>query len=167
MKLQYKVISDSSPLIAFIKKRELELLKKLFGEIMIPEAVYSELIKLPERYIIEKQILESAIQDGWIIVSKLKALKLSKLKLGKGEIEAINLCFNVQNPLLLMDEKKGRNLIKTYKIKTLGTLGILILAKRKALKDYDNLLENLELLLKEGFYLSSDLITTYLKNIKN
>lgn len=75
--------------------------------------------------------------------------------------------FRFQNPLLLMDEKKGRILTKTFKIQTLGTLGILVLAKKKNLKNYDDLLENLDGLLKEGFYLSSDLITNYLKIIKS
>lgn len=94
IKIQYNVISDSSPLIAFIKKKELGILKDLFAKIIIPEAVYNEIINLPEKYILERQILEDAIKDRWIIISKVSQLKLSELKLGKGEIEAINLCFD-------------------------------------------------------------------------
>jgi len=35
---KYTVISDSTPLIAFIKKNELTLLKNLFNEIIVPNA---------------------------------------------------------------------------------------------------------------------------------
>ena len=41
---------------------------------------------------------------------------LSKLNLGKGEVEAINLCFEIKAPLLLIDEKKGRNIAQSYKL---------------------------------------------------
>lgn len=38
------IISDTTPIISLIKSGHLELLEKLFGEVLIPEAVYGELI---------------------------------------------------------------------------------------------------------------------------
>ena len=38
------VVSDSTPLITLMKAARIDLLHDLFGEIVIPEAVYRELI---------------------------------------------------------------------------------------------------------------------------
>ena len=37
------IISDTTPIISLIKINRLDLLQKLFGEVLIPEAVYREL----------------------------------------------------------------------------------------------------------------------------
>ena len=37
------IISDTTPIISLIKINHLDLLQKLFGEMLIPEAVYREL----------------------------------------------------------------------------------------------------------------------------
>lgn len=37
------VVSDTTPLISLLKINKLDLLEKLFGKVLIPEAVFSEL----------------------------------------------------------------------------------------------------------------------------
>ena len=56
----FSYISNSSPLIAFIKKKELNLLKKLFKEIIIPEAVYEELIAKAKKQEGQVKLLKEA-----------------------------------------------------------------------------------------------------------
>ncbi len=73
--------------------------------------------------------MNEAIEKRWIKVKKLKQYKISDLNLGKGEREAINLRFEFDNASLLIDEKKGRFIAKTFDIPVLGTLGILLLSK--------------------------------------
>ncbi len=163
---EYTYISNSSPLIAFIKKGEINQLKNLFIKIVIPEAVYEELIEQPKKQENQEKLLNEAIKNGWIIVKKLKSNKIPDLKLGKGEKEAINLCFEVESPFLLMDEKKGSSIARAFKILTLGTLGILILLKKRGIKTKKELLENLEVLIKNKFYLSSEVIIMFLKEIE-
>jgi len=162
----FSYISNSSPLIAFIKKKELNLLKKLFKEIIIPEAVYEELIAKAKKQEGQVKLLEEAIKDGLIIVKNLKNFKIADLNLGKGEKEAINLCFEIENPLLLIDEKKGSSIARIFKIQTLGTLGILLLSKKRGIKTRGDLLDNLDILIKKNFYLSSEVITMFLKEIE-
>jgi hypothetical protein len=159
------IISDSSPLIAFHKKNELDLLKLLFNKLIIPQAVYDELTS-GNNFKNQQKRLKKAIEEGWIIVKKLKEFKLPDLNLGKGEKQAINLCLELKNSLLLIDEKKGSSIAKTFGINTLGTLGILLLIKKKKIKSKDQIFENLNNLLKENFYLSSEVITLFLKKIK-
>ncbi len=72
----------------------------------------------------------------------------------------------MENPLLLIDEKKGRSLAKSFKIEVLGTLGILTLINKENLKTEQELLKNLALLINKGFYLSSEVILSFINNLK-
>lgn len=161
---KYSVISNTTPLIAFIKKNELVLLNTLFNTIFIPKAVYDEIINIPNALDKEKEILKEEIQKKWIIIKNVEITNLPELNLGKGEIEALNLSVQMDNPLLLIDEKKGRNIAKSLKIDVLGTLGILALAHNRALKNKQELLDNLNFLIKKGFYLSSEVILTFINS---
>lgn len=57
------VVSDTTPLISLFKIGRLDLLEKLFGEVLIPRAVFSELT-IDGRFQMEAEqedILESVI----------------------------------------------------------------------------------------------------------
>jgi predicted nucleic acid-binding protein len=155
---KYQVVSDTSPLIAFIKKTELNILKLLFEKIFIPKAVYDELLYIPSGLDEEKKIIKHEIGEKWIIIDEVSEEQYGDLDIGVGETEAINLCLEKKNPLLLIDEKQGRNVARTLKINILGTMGILLLAYKNGLKDKKELFKNLNSLIKHGFYLSSEVI---------
>ena len=53
------VISDTTPIISLLKANHLELLEKLYGNVLIPEAVYQELISNPA-YEKEAEIVKMA-----------------------------------------------------------------------------------------------------------
>ncbi len=38
------VVSDTTPLISLLKINKIDLLERLFGEVLIPEAVFGELV---------------------------------------------------------------------------------------------------------------------------
>lgn len=104
------VVSDTTPLISLLKIERLDLLEKLFGEVMIPQAVYDELT-VDERFKLE------AIQIRQKDFIKVKTINNSEsasiLKratgLDQGESEAIVLTDELKADILLMDEAKGRN----------------------------------------------------------
>jgi len=163
---EYSIVSNTSPLIAFLKKNELTILKELFNEILIPKAVYKEISETSRNFNKEKEIFENEIKNNWIKIKEIKSLKFPKLNLGKGETEAINLCLETNSPLLLIDDKRGRNVAKSFKIEILGILGIFALMYKKNLKEKQYLIDNLDLLLKSGFYYSSDVILNFLKDLE-
>jgi len=163
---EYSIVSNTSPLIAFLKKNELTILKELFNEILIPKAVYKEITKTSGNFNKEKEIFENEIKKNWIKIKEIKSLKFPNLNLGKGETEAINLCLETNSPLLLIDDKRGRIVAKSFKIEILGTLGIFALMYKKNLKEKQNLIDNLDLLLKSGFYYSGDVILNFLKELE-
>ena len=164
--IEHTIVSNATPLIAFLKNNELGLLKNLFTEILIPQGVYDEITKNTQKYMSEQEMLGKEIENGWLKIRNVKSFKLSKLNLGKGEVEAINLCFEIKAPLLLIDEKKGRNIAQSYKIDIIGTLGVLALANKRNLKNKQEINDNLSLLIKKNIYFSSDIILYFLNQLK-
>ena len=119
------VVSDTTPLISLLKISRLDLLEKLFGEVLIPSAVFNELTT-DERFQLEANQIR---QEKFIVVKEVNNLEsVSILKratgLDQGESEAIVLT----DELLLMDEAKGRNVSSQMGLQIMGTIGILMAA---------------------------------------
>ena len=103
------VVSDTTPLISLLKINHLDLLEKLFGQVLIPKAVFDELT-VDERYKLEADQIR---RKEFIIVKAVQNLESANLLkratgLDKGESEAIVLTDEVNADVLLMDEAKGR-----------------------------------------------------------
>ncbi|WP_026951932.1 DUF3368 domain-containing protein [Algoriphagus mannitolivorans] len=142
------ILSDTSCLILLEKIGELELLHSLFGTLTItPE--------ISEEY---KKPLPSWIQ---IESPKNKTYQLIlEASLDKGESSAIALCLERKNPLLIIDDLKGRKLAGSLEINIIGSLGILILAKRK--KIIFSIKPVLEKIKRTDFRISKELEKTVL-----
>jgi predicted nucleic acid-binding protein len=94
-----KVVSDSSPIIAFSNLGKLYILKELFGRITIPQGVRDELSG-GHPFRLEEWIDVVDVQDR----SMYKMLRSS---LDHGESEAIVLYFERNMELLLLAKRKG------------------------------------------------------------
>ncbi len=124
-----KVVSDSSPLIALYQINRFSLLQKWYKQIIIPEAVWQELIvegKESTDFFIEQR------QKSFLHVEKVplsSLLILLKREVDLGEAEAIQLALTIKADLLLIDEKEARSLARVYNLTMTGALGILMRAK--------------------------------------
>lgn len=123
------VVSDTTPLISLLKINRLELLERLFGEVMIPKAVFDELT-VDKRFRAEADLIR---QKAFIVVKPVNNQEsASVLKratgLDQGESEAIVLTDELEADLLLMDEAKGRSVSAQMGLKIMGTIGILMAA---------------------------------------
>ena len=126
------VVSNASPLISLARIGKLDILRELYGEFTIPEAVWDE------------TVVEGRDQPGaneiksanWIIrkavVNKQLAQAL-KQELDEGESEAIALAVEEGADLLLMDERIGRESASHLGLRYTGLVGVLIEAKSKSL----------------------------------
>jgi predicted nucleic acid-binding protein len=138
------IISDTSCLILLHKLERVELLKSLFEEIRITQVIADEFeISVPDFIIIEnpkdknyQRILESSLDSG--------------------EASAIALALEKENPLLIIDDNKGRREAKHLGIKFTGTMGVLLIAKEKGL--IHSISEILEEIQKTDFRLSKELV---------
>ncbi len=127
------VVSNTSPITNLAAIRQLDLLQKLYNQIIIPEAVYQELtgLETPVPGTREVQSLD------WIqvrsVVNPSLVIALQQEPLDLGEAEAIALARELNADRLLIDERKGRAVASRLGIKLTGVLGVLIVAKRRGL----------------------------------
>ena len=133
------VVSDTTPLISLLKIDRIDLLEKLFGQVLIPQAVFEELtaderFKLEADQISSKQfIIVKAVQN-----SESASILKRATGLDQGESEAIVLTDELNADVLLMDEAKGRAVSSQMGLKIMGTIGILMAAyEEKALSADD------------------------------
>lgn len=138
------VISDTSCLIALSNIDLLHILKDLYQEVIITKEVKHEFgERLPE----------------WIKVSDVKNQKQQaelEKQLDKGEASSIALALELKNSVLIIDEVKGRKIAKSFKLNIIGTIGVLLLAKKKGF--ITDVIGIILKMVNKGFRLSDKLI---------
>lgn len=126
-----RVVSNSSALIN-LARIGLTLLRELFGVLIVPDAVWQEVV------------VEGAGQPGadeigsadWIQrqpVMNIQLVQALQQDLDGGEAEAIALALEIGAEMLLMDEKLGRETARHLGLRYIGLIGTLVMAKRKGL----------------------------------
>ena len=155
------VVSNTSPIINLAAIGRLDILRQLYGSIVIPESVYHEIAVTGsgEAGSWEVQAL------GWIETKKatnrLHAAAL-QIELDKGEAESIALALELRADLILLDERRGRTVTSRLGLKSVGILGCLIEAKRKGLiSSIKPILE--DLIAKAGFWVTENLYNRVLQ----
>lgn len=160
------IISDTTPLITLIKIKELNILKDMFGEIIIPKEVYEELTS-DKNYIDEKQIIDNA---QFIKVKNVDNNKTNQIieetGLDRGESAAIALYEEqIDKALLIIDEKKGREVASKRNIKITGTIGIVLLSYKKKIRTKEETLKIVDLIRKRRNCYSEELFDIVIKEI--
>lgn len=122
-----KVISNTSPLVYLLLIQEIRLLPCLFSEVLIPAAVREELAH-PEAPIEVRNWIEQS--PDWISTVQLPTHELdSELRrLDPGEREAIVLAEQQNADLLLLDDRKARQVARRRGLPLTGLIGVLRMA---------------------------------------
>jgi predicted nucleic acid-binding protein len=149
------VVSDTSPLTALLTVGQVDLLVRLFSEVVIPEAVRNELRK------------SHTSLPVWLRIEPVRNRAQADLyaqSVDLGEAEAIALAQELRADHLLIDERKGRRLATQQGLPVLGLLGVILLAKRQTLiPSARSLLLRLDH--EAGIYLSNELNETALRSV--
>lgn len=168
------MVSNASPLIWLSKVGKLSLLKKLFGEVLIPEEVYKEAVeKGLEEGFSDPFVIKESVDNGWIKVIKLdedgeklcRKIMEHASEIHLGEAQAIILA-RKNKTLLLMDESSGRAFAEAMGLKVRGTLYIIIEALRKGLLDKNNAKETVLMLASKGFRIEPKLLARLLRDME-
>ncbi|GCL43286.1 DUF3368 domain-containing protein [Dolichospermum planctonicum] len=128
------IVSDTTPISELAKVNHLNLLPKLFGKVVIPQGVFDELQRgeHPAAKLVQNlSWLEVVTVDNQQLVRELQ----QSFKLDLGESEAIALAEEISASGLLIDERAARKVAMAQKLPLIGTVGILLLAKRRGLLD--------------------------------
>ncbi|MCS6806985.1 MAG: DUF3368 domain-containing protein [Acidobacteriota bacterium] len=122
------MIVNASPLIYLHRIGCLDLLKNLYGQIVVPAAVEAELR--------EGQRRGADVPDvstlSWIEVRSLRssALLPAVTDLGPGEAEVIGLAREHPGSLVIIDDQLARKIAEICGVSLTGTIGVLLKAKQ-------------------------------------
>ena len=147
------IVSDTSPILNLVAIERLELLKDLYGSIVIPPAVSAELH--------DNGIF---LATDWIqVVEPLNRAAVEALRadLDAGESEAIVLAQQLNASLLLTDERLGRRAATQLGLDVTGLLGILAEARKRGLISACAPLLD-DMIRRAGFWIGDRLRSDYL-----
>lgn len=127
------IVSDAGPIIIFARIGRLSLLRDITDSLLIPDAVYDEIV-------VKKGGMPGAAevaQAAWIrkaSVANRSIIDRLPSVLHEGEREAIALA-QERGAELLVDEIRARRVAREFGIEVIGTLRLLAEAKRLRLID--------------------------------
>ena len=117
LKMHKTIISDTSCFIILSKIEELDLLKKVYGQIITTSDIVEEFgEELPEWIIIEN-------------VNDKSRQRILELQIDRGESSAIALALEIPNSTLILGDFKARKIAQQLGIPVTGTIGVIIKAK--------------------------------------
>jgi len=169
-------ISDTGPLIWLAKVKALTVLREIYHEIIIPEAVYREAVQqgLAEGYK-DAEYIRDAIVDGWIRVEKAPMMfedkiesveRRLRIQLGVGEREAISLALSLKAHIILTNDKLASTVAKILGLKPRGILYILLKAVKNGVITSRDARLLLEKMVDYGFWISPSLLTEFYKTLE-
>lgn len=120
------VVCDAGPLIALGRLDRLGLLTALFRDVQVPQAVLAECLLRPE--LLDAQRIQAAAASGVFRVRVAEPVHVDGV--GAGESAAIGLPFKI-GAALLADDLAARSYARGVGLAVIGTLGVLVRAKRK------------------------------------
>lgn len=127
------IVSDAGPLHYLVLIRAIDVLPKLFGHVLVPEAVTFELSR-PATPSAVRAWLDAA--PVWLERRQVPGVPDPSTGLrGAGERAAIALARSVDVPLLLIDDRAGEAMARSHGLETSGTLGVLVRAAQLGLVD--------------------------------
>ncbi len=157
------VVSNTSPIFYLSTIGQLDLLRQLYNEILIPTTVFNEITNVGNTDVSARVVPELSWIKTQSAADRALVRTLSK-ELDPGEAEAIALAVELKADRLLIDERLGRSAALRLGLKITGVLGILVAAKR------NNLIQEVKPLLdilidRVGFWIDEQLYTEVLQAV--
>lgn len=132
---------------------EIEILPKLYGTVVVPQAVQEELLRTVTP---EAVRIWSAQPPAWLESRDPVGRADSSLaRLDPGERDAIMLATELSADQLIVDDREGRRLAQERGIPVIGTLGVLKEASRVGLVDLRSCVARLR---RTSFYVAPEVL---------
>ncbi len=148
------VVADSGPLHYLIRLEQVDLLRRFYGQVLVPQAVAGELSTVGAPGVVREWITRP---PSWVEVRPVASDVIAAITddLDLGERSAIALAETLHADLLLIDEAAGRAEAKRRHLRVTGTLGVLRTGAEQGLVNVTDLLERLR---TTSFYLDDALL---------
>ncbi|RLI86256.1 MAG: hypothetical protein DRO76_04195 [Candidatus Altiarchaeales archaeon] len=146
------IIADTSVLSAFAIIQRIDLLKKILGRIYIPKAVFLEILDSKDERLIKE--VKRYIDEKFISILRPEPIKemeefKERNRLGPGESEAI-LIAKHEKGVILLDDKRAREVAKHEKVECYGTLALLRICYEKRVVEKEELKSVLDNVIEKG-----------------
>jgi predicted nucleic acid-binding protein len=156
------VVADTSPINYLVLIGHIGILPSIYGEVLIPQAVYDELQDSDAPAEVHAWLSATPV---WLRISNLTYPPDPLLDLlDRGEQDAILLAESVKADRLIIDDLAGRREAVNRNLSVIGTLGVLAEAARRNLLDLSQALAALQ---ATNFYAAPELIRLLLANQAN
>jgi predicted nucleic acid-binding protein len=148
------VVMDASPLVCMMKAGIIEILPALFKNIVVPQAVNSE-IMVKERSDPKGQVLAS-YQRIKLVEDIPIAPQVASWDLGQGESQVISLAVEHPDYWAVIDDREARCCATALRSHHTRTLGIIVLAKKRGI--IPSICGHLERLKEVGLWISDEIV---------
>ena len=155
------IVSNTTPLIGLATIGKFDLLRQLFNQIMIPEAVFREAVVYGREQGGARREVSEAAWIRTVAVHDRLAIDVLLDEMDLGEAETIVLAREINADWVLMDERKGRRKLDQLGLRKIGTLGILL--KAKEVGSLSVIRPDVERLRQQGFSLSQAVVDAVLQ----
>ena len=147
------VVSDATPLHYLVLIGEIDLLQRLYGRVIIPQAVVDEL-SVPKAPVQVRDWIASLPE--WVTTGRARPLASLPFEfLGPGERQAIALAQDCDGGILLTDDLRARSAAESVNIQVVPTIRILATASDLSLVDFNDALRRLQ---QTNFRVSQEVI---------
>jgi uncharacterized protein len=113
-----RAVTNSTCLIGLERIERLDILSQVFDIVFAPPAVAKEVRTSLD------WLTVTAVANPSVVIAL-------RTQMDEGEAEAIALALELENVLLILDDKKSRRVAQQMGMKVIGTVGMLLRAKRQ------------------------------------
>jgi predicted nucleic acid-binding protein len=151
------VVADTTPINYLVLIGEIDVLAKLYGHVVIPQAVQLELTNLHAPAAVRAWVSQP---PNWLEVRSPRAVSDHALdRLDSGERDAILLAQELDADQLIVDELLGRREAERRGLSVIGTIGVLREAAAEGLLDMRATIERLR---QTSFHISPAILASLL-----
>ena len=153
-------VVNASPIIVLAKVDRLHLLNSLCREVLVPEAVIAEVLAGPP-----SDPACQTLQRGWALTVAPQTIPLGLLEwgLGTGETAVLAVALERRPATAVLDDAAARTCAKALGIEVIGTLGVVLRAKKKAI--IPSAAEVLKALRTAGLHLDEEVARSALEGV--
>ena len=156
-----RAIINASPLIFLSRSHHLDLLQAFADEIWVPEPVATEILHRGQQDITARAIE----QTEWLITQPITDIPttITEWRLGAGESSVLALANKHPGTETIIDDLAGRKCAASLNIPVRGTLGIVLVAKKRGL--IPKARPVIEDMMRTGLYLSRKVMDRALSRV--
>jgi predicted nucleic acid-binding protein len=147
------LICDTGPVLALARINFLPVLHELFPRCLLTEVVLAECLGKPMSF--DALVIQESVKSNILDVVRAPPARAALTQLDFGERSVIEYALR-HKAIALLDERHAREIARQLDVRVIGSIGVILLAKRKCY--IDSAMYCIRRLVDSGYYLSPELV---------